>query len=137
VLPATALLDFARNGDRRHFEQLSFARRRALVELALAECVECKGRFTDTIVYGVWAICEESFWGVSAHLSPQAAGVGLPDMAEPTVDLFAAETASHLAWAFYLLGEQLDAVSPLLRPRILHEQHRRMLAPCLQRDDFH
>jgi len=137
VLPATALLDFARNGDRRRFEQLSFGRRRALVELVLAECVEGKGRFTDTIVDGVWAICEESFWGVPAHLSPQAAGIGLPDVAEPTVDLFAAETASHLAWAFYLLGEQLDTVSPLLRPRILHEQHRRMLAPCLQRDDFH
>lgn len=137
TLPATVLLDFARNGDRARFEQLSFARRRAFVDLVLAECVEGEGRFVDAIIDGIWAICEETYWGVPAHLHPQAAGIGLPDAAEPTVDLFAAETASHLAWAHYLLGEQLDAVSPLLRARILHEQRRRLLDPCLQRDDFH
>ena len=135
-LPATVFLDFARNGDRDRFQKLTFARRRALADLVLAECVEGKGRFVDTIVDGIWAICEESYWGVPAHIGVQAAGVGLQDVTEPTVDLFAAETASHLAWALYLLGDRLDAVSPLLRQRIIFEQNRRLLDPCLQRDDF-
>jgi hypothetical protein len=136
VLPATVFLDFARNGNRQRFETLTFARRRAFVALVLAECVEGQGRFVDAIVDGLWALCEESFWGVPAHVGVQQAGVGLPDVSEPIVDLFAAETASHLAWAHYLLGEALDEVSPLLRARIEHEQRRRILDPLLQRDDF-
>jgi hypothetical protein len=136
ALPATVFLDFARNGDRDRFQRLSFVRRHALADLVLAECVEGRGRFVDAIVDGIWAICEETYWGVPAHVGVQAAGVGLPDVAEPTVDLFVAETASHLAWALYLLGERFDEVSPLLRQRILYEQRRRLLHPCLQREDF-
>ncbi|MBM3312571.1 MAG: heparinase, partial [Candidatus Aminicenantes bacterium] len=54
----------------------------------------------------------------------------------PTVDLFAAETGMLLAWADYLLGDKLDAVSPLVRERIRHEVGRRILTPNLARDDF-
>ena len=136
-LPATRFLDYVRDGDRSRFEALSFGRRNALTDLVLAECVEGHGRFVDAIVDGVWAICEETYWGVPAHVGVQRAGRGLPDIGEPTVDLFAAETASLLAWTLYLLGAGLDAVSPLLRARILTEARRRLLDPCLVRDDFH
>jgi len=106
----------------------------ALTHLLFAECVEGKGRFLDDIANGVWAICEESFWGVPAHLGAQKAGSGLPDPQEPIVDLFAAETGESLAWTYYLLGERLDRVSPMLRKRIHHEMDRRILTPCLERD---
>jgi VWFA-related protein len=55
----------------------------------------------------------------------------LPDVAEPIVDLFAAETASLLAWALYLAGPQMAAVSPLIPARIRTDIDRRMLAPWL------
>jgi hypothetical protein len=135
-LPATLFLEYARNGNRSRYEHESFARRNALTDLIVAECVEGKGRFLDDIVNGVWAICEESFWGVPAHVGAQKAGSGLPDPAEPVVDLFAAETGESLAWTYYLLGEQLDRVSPLVRKRIGHEIDRRILMPCLERDNF-
>ena len=102
----------------------------------MAECVEAKGRFADEIANGVWLICEESFWGVPAHLSAQRAGVGLPDVAEPIVELFAGETASLLAWTAYLTGPRLTAVSKLIPERIRLEIDRRILSPCLTRDDF-
>lgn len=133
---AVRFLDFVRTGDREHYQQISFGRRRALVELAIAECMEGKGRFLDDIVNGIWAICEESFWGASAHLSRQKAGSGLPDITEPIVDLFAAETSALLSWVAYLLSPQLDAVSRLIVPRIELEIQRRMLTPLLERDDF-
>lgn len=133
-LPATTALEFARNGNRSHFEALSFGRRSKLARLALAECAEGNGRFADEIVNGVWAICEETFWGVPAHLGAQRAGVGLPDVAEPTVDLFAAETAALLSWTLYLLEDRLRAVSPLVPERIRIETARRMLNPCLERN---
>jgi hypothetical protein len=67
-LPAMLFLEYARNGNRSRYEHEHFARREALTDLIVAECVEGKGRFLDDIVNGVWAICEESFWGVPAQL---------------------------------------------------------------------
>ncbi len=135
-LSATLFLQFARNGNRRNYEIPHFERRGRLNELVLAECIEHQGRFLDEITNGIWAICEESFWGVPAHIGWQAAGKGLPDTSEMTVDLFAAETGALLAWTSYLLGEQLDTVSPLLRERIAREVDQRILTPCLLRDDY-
>ena len=133
---ASIFLDFVRNGNRSRYEALSFARRAKLAELVIGECIEGKGRFLDDILNGIWTICEETYWGVPAHINAQKKGSGLPDAAEPTVDLFAAETGMLLAWTDYLLGEQLDGVSPLVRERILYEVQRRILSVNLARDDF-
>ncbi len=135
-LLATRFLEYAREGNRRRYERESFGRRYALCDLVIAECMEGEGRFLDDIVNGIWATCEESFWGVPAHIGPQKAGVGLPDTSEPIVDLFAAETGALLAWASYLMGPGLDNVSPLVRPRIAREIESRILVPCLEREDF-
>jgi hypothetical protein len=133
---ASIFLDFVRNGNRSRYEAISFGRRAKLAELVIAECIEAKGRFLDDILNGIWTICEETYWGVPAHVSAQKKGSGLPDAAEPTVDLFAAETGMLLAWTDYLLGEQLDGVSPLVRERIFYEVQRRVLSVNLARDDF-
>lgn len=133
-LPATLFLEYVRNGNRSRYQREHFARRYALTHLLIAECVEGKGRFVDDIVNGIWAICEESFWGVPAHVGRQEAGSGLPDPTEPIVALFVAETGESLAWTHYLLGEQLDKVSPLVRKRIEFETDRRVLTPCLERN---
>ena len=135
-LPATLFLQFSREGNRERYEKVSFGRRSTLESLVLAECVEDRGRFLDAIVDGVWAICEESFWGVPAHISHQQAGNTLPDTSEPIVDLFAAETANLLAWTHRLLGDRLDLVSPVVRPRIQEEISSRLLSPLMERDDF-
>jgi hypothetical protein len=55
---------------------------------------------------------------------------------EPIVDLFAAETASLLAWTHYELGDLLARPSPLVLERIRLEIDHRVLTPCLTRDDF-
>ncbi len=133
ALPATLFLEYVRAGNRSNYEAVRSRRRDRLRDLVVAECVEGKGRFVDDIVNGIWATCEESYWGVPAHLNLQKAGSGLPDVAEPTVDLFTGETASLLAWTLYLAGPRLDQVSPLIRERIHLEVDRRMLTPNLTR----
>ncbi len=135
-LLATTALDFKRNGNRTRYESAQFGRRHRLVDLVLGECAAGDGRYLDEITNGLWLICEETFWGAPAHLGAQKAKVGLPDVSEPIVDLFAAETASTLAWTDYLLGEQLNTVSPLIAPRIRLEAKRRILDPLLVRNDF-
>lgn len=136
VLPASVFLDFARNGNRTNYNGIYTERRKVLSILVFAEIFENKGRFLDDILNLVWAICEETFWGVPAHLGMQKAGVGLPDVEEPVVDLFAAETGSMLAWVNYLIGEKLDKISPLAQKRIQYEISRRILLPNLERSDF-
>jgi hypothetical protein len=135
-IPATVTLRFARAGNRKSYDDLNSAQREKLSTLVVAEVLEGRGRFMDDIVNGIWQISEQTYWGSPAHLYMQADGSGLPDVEEPTVDLFAAETAALLAWTDYLLGERLDAVSPLVRKRIRAEVDRRVLSPALRRDDF-
>jgi len=136
ALPATLFLDYTRTGNRGRFESAMFGRRDRLHALVLAECVEDKGRFLDAIVDTTWAITEESSWTVPAHQGAQKAPNGLPDTTEPIVDLFSAQTAHSLAWTWYLLGDRLDRVSPLVRPRIAREIDRRVLAPYEAREDW-
>src|SRR5262245_6114112 len=135
-LPASLSLEYARSGNRSIYEGLRKQRRGRLTALVLAECLEGRQRFLTPILDGIWVTCEESFWGVPAHLSPQKAGIGLPDPEEIITDLFAAETAALLVWTSYLLGPTLDRLSPLIRKRIRVEVDRRVLTPCLLRDDF-
>lgn len=136
ALPARLFLEYARTGNRSHYERVRGARRESLRALVAAECAEGKGRFVDEILNGLWVTCEETYWGLPAHLGLQKAGPGLPDVAEPTVDLFAAETSSLLAWTLYLHGPALDRISPLVRERIHREVDRRVLTPNLEREDF-
>jgi len=135
-LPATLFLDYTRTGNRRRFEDVMFDRRDRLHALVLAECVENHGRLLDAIVDTAWTIAEESSWTIPAHQGAQQARGGLPDTTEPIVDLFSAQTAHSLAWTVYLLGDRLDTVSPLVRPRLTREIELRVLQPYLARDDF-
>lgn len=133
---ATSFLEFKRNGNRSRYEAQSFGRHSQLERLVLAECLEGKGRFIDDIVNGVWLICEETFWGAPAHLYMQKNGPGLYDITDPIVELFSAETGQLMAWTKYLVGAQLDQVSPLVGRRIVLETERRILKPARERNDF-
>lgn len=135
-LPASVFLEYAKISDRDNYEQLFFERRKRIATLVLAEVFENKGRFTKQIVNGIWAICEESFWGVPAHLFLQKAGPGLPDVNDPVVDLFAAETAAELAWIYYLFKPQLDEVNPIIAERLQYEVNRRVFVPYLNYADW-
>jgi len=132
-IPATKSLLIERTGDRNEYQSLSFEKRTALGTLLLAEIYENKGRFIDPIINGVWSICEESFWGVPAHLPQTKEYSGLMDVSNPFVDLFAAETSTFLAWVDYFLGDKLDAVSPQIRKRIYFETNNRILQPLMTR----
>lgn len=130
-ISATISLDFARSGDRIRHSAISFGKRNALMQLIVAESVEDKGRFTEAIMNGVWSICEESYWGVPAHIR----GTALPDVENPVVDLFAAETASAMAMADYFVGEKLDKINKLIRKRMYYESNVRVLTPLLENGD--
>lgn len=136
IMLATEELEYQRNGNRTRFEAITFGRRGRLSDLVLGECITGEGKYLDQIANGLWLICEESFWGVPAHLGAQKAGVGLADEAEPVIELFGAETAATLAWVVYLLGDRLGSVSKLLVSRIQMETKRRILDVYFERSQF-
>ncbi len=131
---ATDFMNFTRTGNRVAYEDLYFARRHALCALVTAECVEYKGRFMDDIVNGIFILCEESGWQLPPHNSYQRdkPQLLLPDSARPVLDLFACETGALLTCASYLLGQELDEISPLITARIQEELNRRIVTPYLE-----
>lgn len=140
--PASAFLAFTRTGDRQADEGPYFRRRWLLIAAALAECAEHRGRFLDAVVDGLWLICEESSWVISAHNGSSHAGTRpagehpLPDPDNPYIDLFAAQTAATMAYVVHLLKAELDQVTPLIARRVRQEIERRVIKPFFHRDDF-
>ncbi|MDN3687375.1 heparinase II/III domain-containing protein [Cyclobacterium jeungdonense] len=130
-IPATKSLLIDRTGDRNEYQAITFEKRRVLGSMILAEIAENEGRFIDPIINGIWSICEESFWGVPAHLPKTEEYSGLMDVSKPFVDLFVAETATYLAWADYFLGEKFDEISPQIRKRIRYETNKRVFEPLM------
>jgi len=133
-IKATDFMEFKKSGDRKIMENIHFERRRALEELTFAELHENNGRFLPQIVNGIFAICEESYWGVSAHGFDKVENIPSPEY--PYIDLFAAETAEHLAAIYSMLYGKLYDFCPEILARIEYELERRIKVPYLTHKDY-
>ena len=123
--------EFKTNGNRTRYEAATFAKRRQLAALVMAEVAEGKGRFMGDIIDGLMSTLEETWWGLPAHYGTK---IMLPD--DQNVDLFNAETAGLVAWTKRALAKQLEEFSPLLMKRIDTEMERRILVPALEHDHW-
>ncbi|MGN0282722.1 MAG: heparinase II/III family protein [Prevotella sp.] len=126
---ATMFAEFKTNGNRTRYEQATFAKRRQLAALVMAEVAEGKGRFMGDIIDGLCSTMEETWWGIPAHY-----GTKMMRAEDQTVDLFNAETAGLMAWTRRALKAELDSFSPLLTERIDREIERRILIPASTTD---
>lgn len=139
---AAQFMAFVRSGSRKAYEEPYFLRRRKLIASLMHLCVTGTDEALDDVIDGVWCICEESSWVISAHNTNhfnggvKAKDKPLPEYDDIYVDLFSAQTAMILAHVDALAGEQLDAAAPAIRRRIRHEIKRRVLTPFMTRDDF-
>lgn len=136
VVPATAYLEYVKTGNRDIMQNPNSQNTNALRKLVLAELAEGKGRFIPQIINGCWSLCEMSSWCLSAHLSLQKAGTGLPDVEEPVIDLGAGMTSAMLAWVNYFFEPSFNKTNPLIAKRIRYEIRKRILEPYYNREDF-
>lgn len=136
VIKATDFMAFRHHADRVIMERPHFDRRNHLILFTLAELKENKGRFLPQIVNGIFAICEESYWGLSAHWLVSDRPGNIPTPAEPYIDLYAAETSEHLAMVCHLLQRPLTAFCPEILDRVCFELARRIKEPYLARRDY-
>ncbi len=138
IIRATAYMEFFKSGDRTCHENPHFARRRALGSLVMGEVMEYKGRFLPDIVDGLFAICEETYWGVSAHALPliHKEAENLPNITSHVIDLFAAETAELISVTYYLLYDELYDFCPEILDRIEYEMNTKIIHPYSNRKDY-
>ena len=142
MITATQFVAYRRTGDRSVFEKAYFDRRKLLMGATFAECVRNDGTYLDAIMDGLWLICEESTWVVSAHNDSEhqqkhpSEKHPLPDVNRPYVDLFSAQTAATLAFVLYFMEDKLDGITPRIAQRVRQEIDRRVLTPFEQHDDF-
>ena len=116
-------LEFYRTGNRRNYEDLYFARERALGALLVAECMENKGRFLPKIIDYVNAILSERCWTIPAHDEKRTAFNG-----QPHVELMSAQRCCLLA----IVCDWLKGVLPEeTRRRICEECDKRIFRPYL------
>lgn len=99
---------FVRTGSRAQCETPYFARRRKLIAAVLDVCLHGESADMSTVEDGLWCICEETTWAISAHANLTAAHP-FPISGEPILDLFAAQTAMVLSFTLTLLGDWLDS----------------------------
>lgn len=136
LIRASQYIYYHTKGNREAQEDPHFARRRALKALFLGELAEDNGRFLPDICDGIFVICEESYWGVSAHASITKGQALIPDATDPYIDLFAAETAELLAVIYHIMYDKLYDFCPEILQRIENELYRRIITPYLNRGDF-
>ncbi len=136
VVKASDYLEFTRSGNRQVMEQPQNRREQAIQALTLAELAEGKGRFIEALMDGVWAMCEQSTWVLSAHLSLQKAGAGLPDPDDTVIDLGSGRTGAMMAWIHYYFAAEFDKISPFISEKIRRAINERILEPYYTRNDL-
>lgn len=134
IIKATDFMEFKKSGNRMVMENIHFDRRNHLILFALAELKENKGRFLPALVNGLFTVCEESFWGLSAHYLMKPENIPSPE--HHYIDLFAAETGEHLAMIVTLLRRPLISFCPEIVDRVEYELDRRIKIPYESRYDF-
>ena len=129
-LTAGMYASFIRTGSRRDCETPYFARRVKLCAAALHMCLTGTEEMLGDVEDGLWLLCEETTWAISAHVHLTAEHP-FPDPQRTVVDLFAAQTAMILSFVGQLLG---DALHPDLTARVRSEVERRVLRPFMEYD---
>ncbi len=121
-LPDALYLDYSKTGNRTRCQKVLSQRDGRMATLALAECLEAKGRFVSPLAETVRAICAERTWMLPAH------DRGLESFNGRTMDMDLRATLIgwELASIHYLLQEQLP---PDIRALIEKEVRRRILFP--------
>ena len=131
LLTAGMYAAFVRTGSRTDCQTPYFARRRKLCSAVLHVCLTGEDDLLSDVEDGLFLLCEETTWAISAHAHLNA-DHPFPDDQATIVDLFAAQTGMILSFAAELLGERIH---PDLLARVRREVERRILRPFMENDN--
>ena len=130
LLTAGMYAAFCRTGSRKDCENPYFDRRRKLIAAALHVCLTGETGDLPIVEDGLWLLCEETTWAISAH-AELTAEHPFPDDRRTIIDLFAAQTGMILSFVCQLLEGVLH---PDLNDRVRREVEKRILKPFMEYD---
>ena len=121
-------LHLNKTGVRLPGEKMMNARYYYVFRLALAECIENKGRFTKAIRHGIEELCAQKPWSIPAHDRNLNNYYGR----DYYVDLVVATSGNSLAQCIYLLDDKLPAETRALAMSAFREKVFRPIYRCLE-----
>lgn len=132
------------DGNRTEFQEGYNERRSMLKALIYGELVLKNGKYINKMVDLLWLIMEETTWIIPAHnhypvkenKKNDTIGNEFCGDAE-YLDLFAAETASEIAVAYYYFKDEFADIAPIINERIMYELRRRIIRPYNEHRDFY
>ncbi len=148
MLTASLYREFEQNGNRTHYENPYFLRKKMMAAFAFAEYATHSGKYMQKLIDVVWDTLNLPAWGLPAHTSGNTAlrpdgmkVLQLPcDYKEETsfLDLFAASMGAELAVVWFLLKDEFEKEVPfVINDRILYEINRRLFEPYLKYTDYY
>lgn len=117
--------EYERNMNRCNFEDLYINRRACLADMALFEMF-IGGRYIPQIEEMIRRICDEEVWCVPSHYKTKTR-----ETTNHVIELYAAETASVLAFTCHFLGDRLSSDTVSTARRAINE---RMFIPYTETD---
>jgi len=139
ILPVSLYMRFVKDGNRDAYQNLYSERRTVLGTVLMAECIENKGRFLNTIIDGIYCICEEITWVVPAHNCKNRYYGNdfsvLPLYNHGIIDLFSSMTAKLISLSYYLMKDVFDHISPEISAMIEREIDFRIIKPYMEYSD--
>ncbi|MBQ7293598.1 MAG: heparinase II/III family protein [Clostridia bacterium] len=120
--------EFDINRNRSNFENMYINRRACLADMAFFEIFIGGGKYLSRIENMARRICAEPTWCVPSHRNIKPA-----EVTGHSIELYAAETASVLAFVSYFLGDKLSAE---VRAEISKTIDERMFFPYTESDKY-
>lgn len=148
MLSASLYREFELNGNRTHYENPYFLRKKMMAAFAFAEYATHSGKYMQKLIDVVWDTLSLPTWGLPAHTSGNTASrpegmqiLQLPcDYKEEAsfLDLFSASMGAELAVVWFLLKDEFEKEVPfVINDRILYEINRRLFEPYLNYTDYY
>ena len=148
MLSASLYREFELNGNRTHYENPYFLRKKMMAAFAFAEYATHSGKYMQKLIDVVWDTLNLPTWGLPAHTSGNTASrpegmqiLQLPcDYKEEAsfLDLFSASMGAELAVVWFLLKDEFEKEVPfVINDRILYEINRRLFEPYLNYTDYY
>lgn len=148
MLTASLYREFEQNGNRTHYENPYFLRKKMMAAFAFAEYATHSGKYMQKLIDVVWDTLSLPTWGLPAHTSGNTAlrPEGMKILQLPCdykeeasfLDLFSASMGAELAVVWFLLKDEFEREVPfVINDRILYEINRRLFEPYLKYTDYY
>lgn len=132
------------DGNRTEFQEGYSKRRLMLKALIYGELIVKNGKYINKMVDLLWLIMEETTWILPAHNhypvkeNKKNDTIGNEFCGDAGyLDLYAAETASEVAVAYYYFKDEFAEIAPIINDRIMYELRRRIIRPYKEHRDFY